>query len=1648
MKSSQGRRERGSASLSNCTPTPQTTSTKSTGPHDRAFQQNLIDHRIYPYRYQYPDGKTPPPPRNLEDIAQYIKRRRRSLSPSRFSLQDFRRFQQADADAFKEGQVMSSVVPFIEGEAEDGRCVCGNIPLTNLESLMDGLLVPGNPDRYYGARPEQLDQRVRAELSRHIVPSTQHDLPIVPNFFVAVKGPDGSLAVAERQACYDGVLGARGIYSLQRYGDEELVPNNKAYAITCTYHGGQLKMYTSHLLPPVCTGGPYEYIMRQIKAYALTSDVETFRAGAAAYRNARDWAKWQRDEAISRANEKVRQDMLSVDRRQVRRTRRAGDLRPSSLTNSDTSADELALDMTLVNRPPRVKRFRRAGDLRPTSLGKSDTSADELALEMPLVRRTRRVRSRRQGSKISKAKVSWAMDAHEQDDADNPVQWGVDRIVRELCTAKGSHRLYKDGALPANFGQRLRHNGIDGSQLVRETRTPERQDLFFKAMGIDSFAQQTFLLNIINKLQAESERSDCSNTEHLVSRKEKPDGRQSLSNTPDSKKRRIQPQPMTSPNAPTHQRQRDAHGYCQDGGLQSFDILHHDHPGAPTADEVCEFSILPEPAATPTGHQLQLARSDRLPRAPRRQRHRADTILALSHPLNDPVLPIYGESDQEYDTDTWDEIQEEMEERRHSPCQHKGLATGEIDAVLDNVVRRYESDWRNETVQRLQDEAFSTWRQLHRDSSTTIRDFSQNMRKMDERITAMRRGLMEAGPYYSELDVSRRAKILQPSVRDRLKTRWLLHLARQKNEPKKAASPSLRSTVTATGNAGQVEDSGTDSGEDLHSDPDHQSYQASSSNPSTPSRNNMRRHQEAPLRPQVILISDDDSGDELYPPPPASEPAAPDTPVGPTGLIDLTDELDEDQADDALVDLDTQSEKEIWSFACLFSGHDPAATDPANPGHHHRFQGLAIALRPHQLWAVTRLLFTYHFEKVFGVLLADGMGVGKTLESSCGAILASHIRLASADVKLDRKHNYGRHLPASTPSHRQAPHSHCPSGTYVRGFACPCVERLPTAQLLASGNLPMGPTVILVPPGLREQWYQQLCKYIPPGETQNSVRRPDIWSIHTQAEKITSTMRQKYPRVKFLAASELCGEEITDDQWAWQSMPTGRALLTLGGRKKGDTSHIIMVMPASSALTGIQKESSLYVERDGSDVLETFFIKPGWVIIDEAHNQITETTIVWQFIEKLLCRATSPTHLISASGTPIRRSPWALKPFINIVTSRAVRHWREPPRYDPRKDFDLWARESDWLVSHRRDADSANEGKRDAYQKRFHDCKLLGRKVLKPYMIQRHSHYKFLGFPVVPLPMMCVELIQCSEFPAAYFEEIRNLISMSRQQLNERLEKKLVSWRALNSSNRGPQPTMEDVISEMDKGFGRFYDLGLCATFPALAKMLLSGRPPRFRSQDIDCDLNAMSDADLRSHPLWPHKDMIKTGSQKMDFIIQKIQDMQNDDERHKDVASDRNILRKKMIIFALSPVTAFLIAFILRHELPRTRQKLVLARNPPSKRGVLYGPFCRSTDEEVLEDRDPNDPLILVTTTGVAGEGFNLTRANYVILAEPAFSKQVEDQAFHRIHRYGQQATTHLFSLYSSWNPAERIVRSRQDVRSSLFLDESVWMLPGAEVE
>ncbi|EXJ84238.1 hypothetical protein A1O3_04905 [Capronia epimyces CBS 606.96] len=272
---------------------------QSCGPYDGNFVQNLEDGGVYLDAHEFPK------PANWTEIHQRLSQPRPSLSGSMFSEEEFLDFVARDESAKNEKMVKIRVIPIIEGRVKDWKCVAGENPFTNLDPLTAFTLAPGTPDTYYGARPEQLSLQVRDELSNQIIPSPEVGLPMVPNFFLQVKGPNGTPAVAIRQACYNGALGARGLHSLQSYGQDHLPSDNNAYTITNTYLDGTLKMYLTQRTQSSSPGSRPKYYMHMLGGWCMTGNLKTFREGAAYYRNGMEWAEEQRNEAIRRANERV-----------------------------------------------------------------------------------------------------------------------------------------------------------------------------------------------------------------------------------------------------------------------------------------------------------------------------------------------------------------------------------------------------------------------------------------------------------------------------------------------------------------------------------------------------------------------------------------------------------------------------------------------------------------------------------------------------------------------------------------------------------------------------------------------------------------------------------------------------------------------------------------------------------------------------------------------------------------------------------------------------------------------------------------------------------------------------------------------------------------------------------------------------------------------------------------------------------------------------------------------------------------------------------------------------------------------------------------------------------------------------------------------
>ncbi|KAK7937273.1 uncharacterized protein PG986_014141 [Apiospora aurea] len=218
-------------------------STKKFGPDDVAFPQHLIDHSIYPPFYRYPNGTRAPEPSNLSEIRAALREPRPSFVLTDDEVSDFH---------------------------------FNYFPAKSIDNALSDLLDLVDADDQLS--PESLQLDIREDLDALIVPSAYKDLPVLPNFFVETE-----LRGCARPGVYD----------------------QKAYTIAATYHGGGLMLFASHIVGPE-QGANHEdlcYATTFLDFLPLLGDPEVCRRSVATYRNARDWARRQREDAVHLANQ-------------------------------------------------------------------------------------------------------------------------------------------------------------------------------------------------------------------------------------------------------------------------------------------------------------------------------------------------------------------------------------------------------------------------------------------------------------------------------------------------------------------------------------------------------------------------------------------------------------------------------------------------------------------------------------------------------------------------------------------------------------------------------------------------------------------------------------------------------------------------------------------------------------------------------------------------------------------------------------------------------------------------------------------------------------------------------------------------------------------------------------------------------------------------------------------------------------------------------------------------------------------------------------------------------------------------------------------------------------------------------------------------
>ena len=113
---------------------------------------------------------------------------------------------------------------------------------------------------------------------------------------------------------------------------------------------------------------------------------------------------------------------------------------------------------------------------------------------------------------------------------------------------------------------------------------------------------------------------------------------------------------------------------------------------------------------------------------------------------------------------------------------------------------------------------------------------------------------------------------------------------------------------------------------------------------------------------------------------------------------------------------------------------------------------------------------------------------------------------------------------------------------------------------------------------------------------------------------------------------------------------------------------------------------------------------------------------------------------------------------------------------------------------------------------------------------------------------------------------------------------------------------------------------------------------------------------------------------------------------------------------------------------IPEDEKVVVMCRNKELHAAVetalraAFVPLCVIKAGQSAEDREnnrrffqestPEEARVMVMTTQTAGVGITLTRANHLVLLEPALSQSIQQQAVGRVHRQSQTRPVHVHTL------------------------------------
>lgn len=288
------------------------------------FDQHLTDYQIHTL-----DSADSDPPANMQDILAMLSANdapavggAREYVHGTETWGDVRVtvFQSHMDETPHSWRTWDGIIPQLIETTWGRDCTRFYTPFSDTEPLTDASIAPPVPEVVDGVPAIMLvpELRYNMALRRIINTNGMHGDIVAPNFFLD-EGPE------TQQSCFEGAYGARAMHELVNLADkirheaafgvgetlEDQYPphyDNHARTITAVLTRGVLWLYAHHVTAPETPGGRPRYHMTPVGRWVLYQSVATFREGFRALKNARTFARMERQRCIGAANEAARED--------------------------------------------------------------------------------------------------------------------------------------------------------------------------------------------------------------------------------------------------------------------------------------------------------------------------------------------------------------------------------------------------------------------------------------------------------------------------------------------------------------------------------------------------------------------------------------------------------------------------------------------------------------------------------------------------------------------------------------------------------------------------------------------------------------------------------------------------------------------------------------------------------------------------------------------------------------------------------------------------------------------------------------------------------------------------------------------------------------------------------------------------------------------------------------------------------------------------------------------------------------------------------------------------------------------------------------------------------------------------------------------